>query len=117
MGLWWFWVQELKENTQTHIIIPQQENPPKKTEANATADKQDALIRVLNAVKIMTKMDIPYLWKNLETQDPHPALQNALAGLYTNQILWALSDLARAGDIYEPKPGRWRVVQREAEEE
>ena len=107
---------ELKENTQTHIIIPQQENPPQKTEANATADKQDALIRVLNAVKIMTKMDIPYLWKNLETQDPYPALQNALAGLYTNQIVWALSDLARAGDIYEPKPGRWRVVQREAEE-
>ena len=109
------------ETPKSNIPIPQSHTTPQNTQKDATQanpiEQQEVILQVLSAVKLATKLKLPQFWKDKDQGEPAPQLNSALAGLYQNQIEWALLDLARAGDIYEPKPGRWRVVQHGAEEE
>ena len=73
--------------------------------APGPADRLATINQVLAAVKEAENLNIV-----INPDDPDPQLYGALAGLYPDQIKFALKELERSGDIYSPRPGYWRVV-------
>ena len=67
--------------------------------------KEQMIDKTLAAIRLATELGI-----RLDPENPDSRLNNALEGMTTYEIGWALEELQRGGDIYQPRPGIWRVV-------
>ena len=78
---------------------------PSPASAPGPKDKHIILNQVLDAVKLTQELGI-----TLDPDNPDPRLSSALANLYPDEIREALKTLEHSGDIYEPRPGYWKLV-------
>ena len=91
-----------QQTTQQPQQDAQQPQIPAKDEG---LSKEQMIDKTLAAIRLATELGI-----RLDPENPDSRLNNALEGMTTYEIGWALEELQRGGDIYQPRPGIWRVV-------
>lgn len=107
-----------EKNSQTPKtdVIPansKEKSPPVNPTLNSNnildIRQQQTITQVLAAVRQAEALGIPF-YNPIGSEEPDPKLYPELDGLYTDQIAWALGELAKVGDIYSPKPGIYKTV-------
>ena len=78
---------------------------PPPTPAPDPTDRLATIKQVLAAVKEAENLNIA-----INPDDPDPRLYGVLSGLYPDQIRDTLRELEHSGDIFEIRPGYWRLV-------
>ena len=87
------------------ITSPMSQGPGLSSPAPGPTDRLATIKQVLAAVKEAQNLNIA-----INPDDPDPELYGALSGLFPDQIKFALKELERSGDIFEIRPGYWRLV-------
>ena len=99
-------IQQSSLTQQQTTRQPQQDaQQPQIPAKDEGLSKEQMVEKTLAAIRLATELGI-----HLDPENPDSRLNNALEGMTTYEIGWALEELQRGGDIYQPRPGIWRVV-------
>ena len=92
-------------NSDASVATEGQAAGSKSLPAPGSDSKIQIINQVLAAVKEAQNLNVP-----INPDDPDPELYGTLSGLYPDQIRDALRELEHSGDIFEIRPGYWRLV-------